>query len=326
MKALRFARQGALDHLAVEDLPDPVPAAGEALVAVRAAGLNPSDPKNVLGKMAQTTLPRIPGRDFAGVVVAGSGAWLGAEVLGSGDGLGFTRDGSHAELLAVPEEALVRKPPEISFAQAAAVGVPYLAAWMALIDAAGLRRGETALILGVNGAVGAAAGRLAHWRGARVLGTVRASTDRTPVPAAPSPSADVVIDLDRRGLVEAVHEETGGRGVDVALDVVGGPLFEPCLRSLARGGRQVSIAASGDPRVSFNLADFYHREARLFGIDTLALDFAGSRRILEQLLPGLRDGTLAPPPPRIWPLADGPAAYRLLDAGKAESKIVLVGR
>jgi NADPH:quinone reductase-like Zn-dependent oxidoreductase len=324
MRALRFGRQGSLDHLELLDLPAPGPAAGEALVEVRAAGLNPSDTKNVLGKMAQTILPRIPGRDFAGVVTRGSAAWLGAEVMGSGDGLGFTRDGSHAELLAVPEEALVRKPPEISFEQAAALGVPYLAAWMALIDGAGLRRGETALVLGVNGAVGGAAGRLAHWRGARVLGTVRASTDRTPIPETPSPAADEIIDLDSRDLVAAVMETTGGRGVDVALDVVGGPMFEPCLRCLAHGGRQVSIAASGDPRVSFNLADFYHREARLLGIDTLALDFAGSRRILELLVPGLRDGSIAPPAFRTWPLANAPAAYRLLESGKADAKIVLV--
>ena len=324
MRALRFSRQGALDCLELVELPDPAPGPGEALVEVRAAGLNPSDPKNVLGKMAQTTLPRVPGRDFAGVVVAGSAAWRGAEVLGSGDGLGFTRDGSHAELLAVPEEALVRKPPALSFEQAAAIGVPFMTAWSALVIAAGVQRGDTALITGAAGTVGAAACQIAHWRGARVIGTLRGGRDPAPPPASVAAIADPWIDLEREDLVAAVHAATAGRGVDVILDVVGGPLFEPCLRCLAHGGRQVSIAASGDPRVSFNLADFYHREARLLGVDSLALGFAQSRAILAALLPGLLDGALTPPAIDPWPLAAGPAAYALVDGGRARAKVVLV--
>jgi NADPH:quinone reductase len=324
MRALRFSRQGTLDGLEVVVLPDPIPQPGEALVEVRAAGLNPSDPKNVLGKMAQTTLPRVPGRDFAGVVVAGSAAWRGSEVLGSGDGLGFTRDGSHAELLAVPEEALVLKPPALSFEQAAAIGVPFMTAWSALVTAAGIQRGETALVTGAAGTVGAAACQIARWRGARVIGTVRVARDPMAPSAAVAAIADPLIDLEREDLVAAVHAATGGRGVDVALDVVGGPLFEPCLRCLAHGGRQVSISASGDPRVSFNLADFYHREARLLGVDSLALGFAQCRAILEDLMPAVLAGALTPPAIEPWALADGPAAYRLLDSGRSRAKLVLV--
>lgn len=324
MRALRFSRQGTLDALELVELPDPVPRAGEALVEVRAAGLNPSDPKNVLGKMAQTTLPRVPGRDFAGIVLTGSAAWRGAEVLGSGDGLGFTRDGSHAELLTVPEEALVRKPPELSFEQAAAIGVPFMTAWTALVTAAGLARGETALVTGAGGTVGAAACQIAHWRGARVIGTVRARRDPTAPPDAVRAIADPLIDLESMDLVEAVRAATGGRGADVVLDVVGGPLFEPCLRCLAQRGRQVSIAASGDPRVSFNLADFYHREARLLGVDSLALGFAASRRALEAILPVILAGALTPPAVETVPLAGAPAAYRALDGGRSRAKLVLV--
>src|ERR1700728_2157030 len=177
MRALRFSRQGTLDGLEVVVLPDPVPQPGEALVEVRAAGLNPSDPKKDLDKMAQTTLPRVPGRDFAGVVVDVSAAWRGAEVLGSGDGLGFTRDGSHAELLAVPEEALVHKPSALSFEQAAAIGVPFMTAWSALVTAAAAP-------------VGAAACQIAHWRGARVIGTARLTQD----PMAPSAAIAAIAD------------------------------------------------------------------------------------------------------------------------------------
>jgi NADPH:quinone reductase-like Zn-dependent oxidoreductase len=98
------------------------PAANESTASVRimAASINPSDAKNVAGAMKQTTLPRIPGRDFAGVVEAGPAKWIGAEVWGTGGDTGFTRDGTHAELIAVPMASLRRKPDTLSFDQAAA--------------------------------------------------------------------------------------------------------------------------------------------------------------------------------------------------------------
>src|SRR5437879_6056122 len=106
MRALRFDKTGQLDFLAVQDIPKPVPATGEVLIEIKAAAVNPSDVKNVLGKMHETTLPRTPGRDFAGVVVQGPASLTGKSVFGSGGNLGFSRDGSHAEFLVVPEYAV----------------------------------------------------------------------------------------------------------------------------------------------------------------------------------------------------------------------------
>ena len=116
----------------------PRPPTKTAVVRVMAASINPSDVKNVAGAMKQTTLPRIPGRDFAGVVEAGPAEWIGAEVWGTGGDVGFTRDGTHAELIAVPVASLRRKPETLSFEQAASVGVNYMAAWCG-IEAAGLK-------------------------------------------------------------------------------------------------------------------------------------------------------------------------------------------
>src|SRR5690242_6201253 len=145
MRALWFDRQGALGDLRVRsDLPRPAAGPGEALVAIRAAGVNPSDPKNVLGRMASTTLPRVPGRDFAGVVEEGPAEWRGREVLGSVNALGFSRDGTHAEWAVVPCDGLVEKPPQLSFEAAAALGVPFVTA-AAMLDAAGVATGETVL-------------------------------------------------------------------------------------------------------------------------------------------------------------------------------------
>jgi NADPH2:quinone reductase len=131
MKALYFRDTGSLANLRVEniDVPRIEAHGGEALVQVRAAAINPSDPKSVLGKISETKPPRVPGRDFAGIVVEGPAAWKGKEVFGTGGSLGFERNGSHAEFVSVPVEALVEKPRQLSFEQTAALGLAYLTAW-----------------------------------------------------------------------------------------------------------------------------------------------------------------------------------------------------
>src|SRR3954471_11767357 len=110
MRAVVIHKFGEPKDLRVEEVPTPVPGDGEVLVEVRAAAINPSDVKNVSGAMHGTTLPRVPGRDFAGVVVRGPGDTVGREVWGTGGDLGFTRDGSHAQFMVLPLQALTRKP------------------------------------------------------------------------------------------------------------------------------------------------------------------------------------------------------------------------
>ncbi len=110
MRALRFEKTGSLDDLSIRELPIPTPAAGEVLVQVKAAAVNPSDVKNVQGKMHETSVPRTPGRDFAGVVAGGLDELFGQSVFGSGGNLGFGRDGSHAEYVAVPANAVLPLP------------------------------------------------------------------------------------------------------------------------------------------------------------------------------------------------------------------------
>ena len=142
MQALRFHEFGSFDKLRVETLPDPQPKPGEVVVRIRAASLNPSDAKNVLGRMEGTTLPRTPGRDFAGVVASGPAEMIGMEVWGTGGDVGFTRDGAYAELLAVPAEGVCPKPKALSFEEASAVGTNFVTAWIGLIETARFQAGE----------------------------------------------------------------------------------------------------------------------------------------------------------------------------------------
>jgi NADPH2:quinone reductase len=320
MKALIFRSTGTLVNLKVEELPMPAPKAGEVLVQVVAAAINPSDVKNVLGKMPQTTLPRVPGRDFAGRVVSKDSHWHGKSVFGTGGELGFGRDGSHAEFVAVPIEALVEIPPEFNDDNAASIGVIYLTAFAAIVRTGEVKSGETVLVTGTTGAVGAAAATIAHLKGARVLGTVRSRGElgrRTDL------SFVEWIDLESRPLPDSVKELTGGKAADLILDVVGGPLFQPCLESLAQRGRQIAIASAGNPQVTFNLVDFYHKEARLIGVDTLKLSFSESAEILKALLPGFKAGVFSLPSVETVSLDGALHAYQTIDQGTSKKKVVI---
>ena len=124
MRAIRFEVFGDPSVLKLVEIAAPAPDESTALVRVMAASINPSDVKNVAGAMKQTTLPRIPGRDFAGVVEAGPAEWIGAEVWGTGGDVGFTRDGTHAQMIVVPAASLRRKPGRLSFDEAASGAPP----------------------------------------------------------------------------------------------------------------------------------------------------------------------------------------------------------
>jgi NADPH:quinone reductase len=321
MRALQFDQFGSVSNIGLVELPDPKADATTAIVKVAAASITPSDVKNVQGKMEHTTLPRVPGRDYAGVVVDGPAEWIGVEVWGTGGEIGYSIDGSHAELIAVPIASLRRKPRVLSLEQAAAIGLTYLAAWLGLIEYARLATGETLLVVGANGGVGGAVAQIGKWRGARVIGVDRQKL----VSAAPTAAAtDEFFVLEGKPLRSIVGEATNGHGADVVFDTVGGPMFEPALQSLAHSGRLLEIASAGDRRVSFDLVDFYHNESKLFGVDTRARDAIASAGLLEALEPFFEQAAFRPPAiDRVIALSDGRAAYEEVDRGQVRGRIVL---
>jgi NADPH:quinone reductase len=314
MKSLRFTEFGPPSVLRIEEVAIPDPGVGEALVQVKAAAINPSDIGNVAGRFKSTTLPRTPGRDFAGIVVRGVRD-QGAEVWGSSGKLGIVRDGSHAEYVVVPAETLSLKPKSLSMAQAAAIGVPYITAWASVVNAAQIQPGETILIVGAAGAVGQAATQIANWKQARVIGADMRSNL--------IPGAESVVNTKTEDLRERVLELTAGKGVDAVFDTVGGPLFEPALRSLRFGGRQVAISSAGDPRVSFNLVEFYHNFSRLLGVDSYGLTSRQVAEIEDELRRGFETGALKPPAIEIVPFEKAVDAYSRVAARQAKAKQVL---
>jgi NADPH:quinone reductase-like Zn-dependent oxidoreductase len=322
MRALCFERSGALSELQLREVPRPVAGPGEVVLEVQAAGVNPSDAKNVLGAIGHATLPRIPGRDYPGVAVDGPADLLGMPVCGTGGDLGFTRDGTHAEFLAVPAAALCVRPERLSAEAMAGAGLAYVTAWAALLDAARLHAGETVVVTGAAGSVGSAAVQVARWAGARVIGAIQFASQHEAVAAL---GVDMVVNLEHEDLPDAVRAATGGAGASVVVDTVGGLLFEPCLRALARCGRQVAIAAIGEHRVTFILTDFVHRELRLFGVDTLQLDAKRCARILSMVAPGFERGALRPPVvAERYALEEGVLAYERVLSGNVAGKVVLL--
>ncbi len=289
MRALRFHQFGDVSNLRVEEVPDPRPAQDEVKVAVRAACVNPSDVKNVEGKMEGTTLPRTPGRDFSGVVVEGPRGFLGREVWGSGGEVGFTRDGSHAQFLTVPSAAAIAKPAKLTFEEAACVGLNFVTAYEGLVARANAQAGETVMVTGARGGVGMAVLQLGEALGAKLIAVDRTSLD---VSAFEGVDLAGAANTNDKQWTQAVREMTGGKGVDVVFDCVGGDVFEPALSTLGKQGRQVAITSVSSRRVSFDLLDFYHRRLTLLGVDSRALTVTDCAGILEKLAPLFEKGAL----------------------------------
>jgi NADPH2:quinone reductase len=320
VRALRFDRFGDPSVLQVVNVPDPLVPDGWAVVRVHAASINPSDVKNVQGAMEGTVLPRTPGRDFAGVVEQGPPGWLGAEVFGTGGDLGFTVDGSHAELLALPATALARKPARLNMAEAASVGVTAVIAWLGLIEYAQLQAHESVAVIGASGGVGTMVAQIARWRGAsRIIGV-----DRQP----PVAGSLAERSMDRfvpsnEGFAAPVREALGGVGADVVFDTVGGITFQGALACLAHRGRLVEISSTGQRRVEFDLRDFYHNESRLIGADSRKLDASACAQRLQAMLPLFENGALAAPPiGGELPLSEAARGYADVAKG-AHGRIVL---
>jgi len=307
--------------LALEPVTLPALRPGEALVEVRAAGVNPSDVKAALGMMPYAVFPRTPGRDFAGVVVDGPAEAVSQRVFGSSGDLGIRRDGTHATHLVVERDALAPVPPGMTFEEAAGIGVPFVTAMTGLRRAGLPQPGDVVLVMGVNGKVGQAAAQIATRAGARVIGAVR-----RPEGYAGHASAPVeVVDASGGDIAGQMRALTEGHGADIVFNTVGDPYFQAAHKSLAIEGRQILIAAVHRV-VEFNIFEFYRGRHTYVGIDTLSLSSVQSGAVLRALAPGFADASLRPYPiaaASCYPLADARTAYGAV-LGSTRDRVILV--
>jgi NADPH2:quinone reductase len=295
-------------------------AANEVLIEITAAAVNPSDVKAATGLMAYAVFPRTPGRDYAGVVIDGPAGWIGRGVFGSSGDLGIRRDGSHATYLAVEADAVVEKPENLSWDEAAGIGVPFVTAMEGFRRAGVPKNDETVLVMGVNGKVGQAAVQIASWHGSRVIGVVRKSE---PYVGHANSSVEV-IDASATAVAMRVRELTDGKGADIVFNTVGDPYFQAAHHSLALRGRQILIAAI-DRIVQFNILEFYRGQHTYVGIDTLGLSSVATGAILKELVPGFASGHLKPFPIRpaaIYSLENAKSAFVAV-ASSSRDRVIL---
>lgn len=304
MKALILQSFGGPEAFELRDLPKPVPAAGQVLVRVHATSINPLDFQVRRGDYADLVhLPAITGHDVSGVVEA-----VGPSVtaFAPGDDVWYTPQifdgpGSYAEYHVAVEGIVAKKPPTLSHLEAASLTLVGGTAWEALVVRAALRVGESILIHGGAGGVGHVAIQLAKAMGARVFTTVREAN----FAFARSLGADVVIDYQNDDYVDAIMRETGGRGVDVVFDTIGGATLSRSPDALAQLGRVVTIVDIAQPQ---NLVEAWGKNASYHFVFTRQ-----NRGKLDELSALVERGQLRPHLGAVYALADIPLAHARLE-------------
>ncbi len=302
-----------LDNLLIDVIEPAIPqhGPGQVLVEIRAAGVNPSDVKASLGHMPHAVWPRVPGRDFAGIVVDGPAHLISKEIWGGGGELGITQNGSHAKYMALPQAAVREKPVNFSMEEAGSIGVPFITAFEGLREAGGVQPWDNVLVCGANGKVGQAAIQLATMAGATVFGVEYKPMEFLGHSAQPIE----MFDSSSQDVADLVREKTGGRGADIVFNTVGSPYFEMANKALAKQGRQVFISTF-DRAVDFDIFTFFRGRHKFIGIDTLALDSVYGAKIFDVLKPKFEAGVLKPFP------INPEAVYGFDDAAKAYASVL----
>lgn len=319
MKAIMVHEFGGPEVLKYEDVPTPKPSAGQILVRVRGAGVNPYDTYMRAGTYAiKPPLPYTPGSDAAGEIEA---VGQGVTKFKPGDRVytAKTVTGAYAEYTLALELQVHLLPAKVSYTQGAGVWVPYGTAYHALYQCAMARAGEGVLIHGASGGVGIAAVQIARALGMTVLGT--ASTEKG-LDLVRSEGADHVFNHSQPGYLDKIMEATGGRGVDVVLEMLANVNLGHDLKLLATQGRVIVIGSRGD--VTITPRDLMMRRASVRAFALWGISEAEDKEIHAGLFAGLDNGTLRPVVGKELPLREAARAHKeILDRG-AFGKIVLV--
>jgi len=342
MKAIVVREHGGIDKLQQAEVPEPHLRPGEAIVRVRAVALNHLDLWVRRGVPGHTfRLPIIPGAEVAGVieqihptnapgwragdevlVAPGYSCGLCVPCLSGNDPLcqgdhgifGETRDGGAAEKIAVPVRNLMRKPPALSFAEAAALPLDMLTAWHMLVARAELRPGETVLVQAGGSGVGSAAIQIARLWNARVIAT--AGSPEKAARASELGAHETILYRETDFLAE-VRRLTGKRGVDVVFEHVGGETFEKSLKALARGGRLVTCGATAGADATINIRLVFFKLLSILG------STMGSLAEMHAIMDFVSRGALKPVVDRVLPLEEIAEGHRILEARGAFGKVVL---
>jgi NADPH2:quinone reductase len=319
MKAIRVHEFGGPEVMKLEYVPDLRAGAGQVVVRVAAAGVNPYDTYMRQGTYAiKPPLPYTPGSDAAGTVES---VGEGVQGLAAGDRVyvGGTLSGAYAEQTLAEAWQVHPLPPSVSFNQGAALNVPYATAYRALLQIGRAQPGETVLIHGASGGVGVAGVQWARAAGMKVIGTGGTDRGREMVAAQ---GAHHVLDHRAPDYLDQLMKLTGGRGVDVILEMLANVNLAKDLTVLATKGRVVVIGNRGN--IEINPREIMRRDAAVLGFTLWGATRQELTSIHAALVAGLENGSLRPVVGKELPLAEAAQAHRVVMEPGAHGKIVLV--
>jgi NADPH:quinone reductase len=319
MKAIVVHEFGGPEVLKLEEVPTPKPATGQVLVRVHAVGVNPYDAYMRNGTYAvKPPLPYTPGSDGAGVIEG-----VGADVakIKSGDRvyMAKTVSGAYAEYTLALESQVHPLPANVTFSQGAGVWVPYATAYHALYHVAQAQASETVLIHGASGGVGIAGTQLARALGLTVFGT---ASSQKGLDLAKREGAHQVFDHSKAGYLDEIMKATGGRGVDVILEMAAHVNLAHDTKLIAANGRIIVIGNRGE--ITINPRELMGRRGSIRGFTLWAITAAEEADIHAGLSAGLENGTLRPVVAKELPLAEAARAHQEIVGGGAAGKIVLI--
>ncbi|WP_133739981.1 NAD(P)H-quinone oxidoreductase [Actinorugispora endophytica] len=325
MRAIAISEPGGPDVLTWREVPDPEPGPGEVLVEVAATAVNRADVNQ-----RQGSYPPPPGAsEYPGLECSGRVAALGPGTDGSGWRVGdevcaLLAGGGYAERVAVPVGQLLPVPAGVGLVEAAALPETACTVWSNVFMTAALGPGESLLVHGGGSGIGTFAIQLARARGARVL-----TTAGSPEKLARCLELGAVAAVNHRteDFAARVREETGGAGVDVVLDIMGGSYLDANLRSLAVGGRLVVIGLMGGRRAELDLGRMLVRRLSVHATTLRSRPLAEKAEIVSQVAgqvwPLVGKGTVRPVVDRVLPLRDAAEAHRIMESGGHVGKILL---
>ncbi len=335
MKAVFFEKPGGLEVLKYGEFPTPKPQACEALIKVRACGLNHLDIWLRSGSQS-VPLPHIVGSDVSGVVTEVNGKSdfkVGDEVVvnpqracGKCDRcqvgnacemitlLARQSNGGYAEYISVPLAQVYHKPKNLSFVEAAAFPLTYLTSWHALNTRVQLKKGETVFVWGASGSLGPAVIQISKHLGARVFAAVRSEEVGKIVK---SWGADEIVVYSKENAADRVKALTNGKGVDVVFESVGEKTFSQSLAMLKPYGRIVVVGATSGDKIPLSLSTFYPKQFSIIG------SRMGTKQEFEKVLQLVNAGKLKPVIDKTFPLKDAAEAQKRMEESKHLGKIVL---
>jgi putative PIG3 family NAD(P)H quinone oxidoreductase len=328
VKAVIITAHGGIEGLEVREVETPArPTADRVRIRVRAAGLNRAD---VLQRMGHYPAPPgypqdIPGLEFAGEVDEVGEAvrtWKRGQRV-----FGITAGGAQAEYIVVPENHLAEVPANLDWAEAAAVPEVFITAHDALFTRANLRPGETMLVHAAGSGVGTAAIQLTRAAGARAFGTSR-TADKLERAKEYGLSGAVVVTAEAQVFVDSVAEWTGGRGVNVIIDLVGAKYLEANLKALATRGRLVLVGTAAGTQAMLDFSTVMRKRLAIGGTVLRARSTeekaTATRLFVEQVVPLLADGTTKPVVDRVYKIEEIREAHARMESNESFGKIVLL--